>query len=138
MTPRQQGFSLVELLVTIAVIAILTGLVITSISNAAGDARMVTARQQQAVLQDALNAWISAASSGAGSLSSAQATYSAATTPAAKLALLQNYLQADSYAHFTANSTATQIRSDAMTKAGVYLQFSAWVGTGYPSVEMIK
>lgn len=136
MQPKQQAFSLVELLVTIAVIGILTGLVITSISNAAGDARMVTARQQQAVLQEALNAWISAAASGTGSLATAQAAYNSASTPAAKLALLQNYLQAGTYAEFTTGET--QIRSSAMTKSGVYLQFSAWSGTSYPTVNMIK
>ncbi len=136
MQPKQHAFSLVELLVTIAVIGILTGFVITSISNAAGDARMVTARQQQAVLQEALNAWISAAASGTSSLSTAQTAYNAAATPAAKLALLQNYLQAGTYSEFT--TTSTQIRSSAMTKAGVYLQFSAWNGTTYPTVNMIK
>lgn len=136
MLKNQKGFSLVEMLVTIAVIGVLTGLVITSISNASGDARMVTARQQQAVLQGALNNWIAASSTGTNSLTTVLTTYGNASGASGKLALLQNYLQAGTYAEFTANSVSNRVQTDAMKKAGVYLEFSAWTTANYPMVEM--
>lgn len=135
---RQHGFSLVEMLVTIAVIGILTGLVITSISNAAGDARLVTARQQQAVLQGALNNWIAASASGTNSLTTVLTAYGNASGAAGKLALLQNYLQAGTYSEFTANSSGNKVQTDAMKKAGVHLEFSEWTTADYPMVEMKK
>ncbi len=65
MTDRLRGsasdkaFSLVELLLVLAIISIMAALVINSFSNAAQDSRNVMARQQQATLQSAINNWIS-------------------------------------------------------------------------------
>ncbi|MCH2059983.1 MAG: type II secretion system GspH family protein [Verrucomicrobiales bacterium] len=65
MTYRPSGFrsdhafSLVELLLVLAIISIMAALVINSFSNAAQDSRNVMARQQQATLQSAINNWIS-------------------------------------------------------------------------------
>ncbi len=57
--PSRRGFTLVELLVVIAIIGVLASLVIASFSNVTQDTRNVIALQQQAVLQEALNNWIS-------------------------------------------------------------------------------
>ena len=54
-----KAFSLVELLLVLAIISIMAALVINSFSNAAQDSRNVMARQQQATLQSAINNWIS-------------------------------------------------------------------------------
>lgn len=54
-----RAFSLVELLLVLAIISIMAALVINSFSNAAQDSRNVMARQQQATLQSAINNWIS-------------------------------------------------------------------------------
>lgn len=133
--PRQSclGFSLVEILLVIAVIGIMGALIITSITNAAGDTRIVLARQQQAVLQNALNAWIAANSSGSSSLNQARTAYNAAGD---KLGLLEDYLQAGTYDHFRQFSSGTTIRTEAMQRAGVSVAFTAWPSGGYPRVDM--
>jgi len=137
MAPSLRGtrhaFSLIEVLIVIAVIGIMGALIITSITNAASDSRMVLARQQQAVLQNALNAWISAATSGTGSLAEAQNAYNAAGD---KLSLVQDYLQAGTYEHFREYSSGGTIRSEAMQRAGISVSFTSWPAGGYPMVTL--
>ena len=55
---RENGFSLVELLLVLGIISIMASIVISSFTNAAQDSRNVLARQQQATLQSALNNWV--------------------------------------------------------------------------------
>jgi len=135
---KGKGFTLIELLLVIAIIGVMSSLIITTVANASQDARMVVARQQQVVLQDALNTWIASATSGTNTLNTARATYTSASTSLAKLALLTNYLHSETYGHLTNYSSSDQIKSEAMTKAGVYLRFSAWATTNYPIVEMVQ
>jgi len=127
------SFTLVELLITIAVIAIIAALAYPSISGVAQQATTVVARQQQVELQQALDAWVVAESSGTSSLGDARAKYSAATTDAAKLALVEGYLK---NAFF--NSGGTGVTTGELNSAGLELRFSEWTETGYPSVGMHK
>ena len=138
--PQKRAFTLVELLLVIAIIGILSALIVATVTNAAMDTRTVIARQQQVTLQEALNAWVAQASSGTNTLASAQTAYAAAGTATAKLNLLANYLHSDTYQHFLTYSTSSQIRSEAMVKLGSYLQFSAWTtnsSNAYPMVQML-
>lgn len=133
------GFSLIELLLVIAVIGVMSAMVIAAFSNATQDSRSVIALQQQAVLQGALNSWISYQSSaaGAGSLAGAKALYDAATTATAKLALVDDYLDASTAVQFVAHgSVSNALVSDAMTRTGRYVIFSTWPANGYPMVEL--
>ncbi|MDX2079767.1 MAG: type II secretion system protein [Terrimicrobiaceae bacterium] len=138
-TGSRCGFTLIEMLLAIAIIGIMSALILASISNAAADSREVLSRQQQVVLQEALGAWIAANTSGTNSLASARTRYTAATTQTAKLALLQEYLHPQTYSHFADSNytTSSQIRTDAMSKAGRYVQFTAWTTTNTPTVELL-
>lgn len=134
-----EGFSLIELLVVIAIIGVLASMTIAAFSNATQDSREVVVLQQQAVLQGALNNWISQESSavGSGSLALARVDYAAASTGVQKLALVSNYLDDSTAAQFTAHgSVANALVSPAMTRVNKYITFSAWADGDYPKVEI--
>lgn len=126
------AFTLIEILLVIAVIGIMSALILTSVGNATRDSRLVVARQQQVVLQEALHAWIAAQSS-TSSITTVRSNY---TGTSDKLALLQDYLGDGTYNHMVEYTTNSQIGSDALQKSGKYLQFSAWTTTNYPTVSM--
>jgi len=132
---RSAAFTLIELLLVIAVIGIMSALVVTALSNAAGDAHTAMARQQQAVMQEALNAWIASSSSGAGkSLSTARTTYNASSN---KLTLLASYLDSLTSSHMADFTTAAdKVQSEAMSKIGQKLIFTTWGSSNYPMVQM--
>lgn len=123
------AFSLIELLVVICVIGILSALIIASISNASRDSRWTVARQQQATLQTALNAWVTTNTS----IASARAIYNG-TDASGKLAMLSNYLQPESFADFLSNSASSSVRSRILNQLGYGLTFSEWNLTNQPSV----
>src|ERR1041384_7494561 len=52
-----RAFTLVEMLLVVAIISILAAMVISNFSNASQDTRAVIARQQLAVVQEAVNHW---------------------------------------------------------------------------------
>ncbi|MEI6070278.1 MAG: type II secretion system protein [Verrucomicrobiae bacterium] len=132
---KKSGFTLIELLLVIAIIGVMSALIITTVTNAAADARRTLAYQQQVTLQDALNAWIAGNSSGTNSLNTARTLYSAASSDLAKLDLLgSNYLHNSTYLHFKSNSVSG-IQSEAMVKSGMHLTFTTWSGSNYPTVE---
>jgi len=134
-----KGFTLIEMLLVVAIIGIMSALIISAISNASQDSRAVLARQQQALVQQSLNAWISRMSSGTNSIANARTMYNAATTAQAKFVLIQNYLDQNTYEHFIANTTdAAKLQSEAMVQTGVYLQFSSWATNSYPRVNMVQ
>jgi prepilin-type N-terminal cleavage/methylation domain-containing protein len=135
---KSTAFSLVELLIVIAIIAIMASIVISAFSNASADSRLVLVRQQQAVVQEAVNSWLAYRSAAPRSLSSARTEYNAATTGLARLALVRSYLDDATYAHLVANtSNADQVRSDAMVKSGEYLQITDWPSGSYPKVNLV-
>ena len=136
--PRNRsGFTLVEMLIVISVIAIMASLVISAFSNAAQDTRRVVARQQQAAVQSAVNAWITAQSSGTGSLAAAKTAYNNAGTSLARLNLVAGYLEDGTIAHFRTNTTNTDtVLSEALKKTNQHLELPAWSAASYPKVEL--
>lgn len=137
-SPRRHcGFTLVEMLIVISVIAIMAAMVISAFSNAAQDTRRVVARQQQAAVQSAVNAWVASQSSGTGSLAATRTAYNDATTSLARLNLVANYLDDTTIAHFRTNTTNTdRILSEALNKTNQYLELPNWDASSYPKVEL--
>ena len=157
----ESGFSLVEVLVVIAIISILATLVISSFSNAAHDSREILARQQQAVVQNAVSNWV------AGQIGSYWDHDSNATTPPvqqtvgtvraryktdpatgsdrtglSRLALVSSYLDDATYAHILENTTdaaGNQLKTGAMTKVTPqrYMLLPDWANGSYPKVELL-
>lgn len=125
------GLSLVELLVVIAVLAILAALLIPFVSPMQKNAQEAVARQQQAQLQTALDNWIVARSSGQGGLAAARAAYTGT-----KLALLQDYLQAATYSSLSGDDDT--VTSAALDGANAYLRFSSWGVGQQPTVQWVN
>lgn len=129
---RQTGFSLVEMLVVVAILGVLAALVMPTVSPLRGSASTQIARQQQAELQTALGSWIAAQSAGSGSLAAARTAYNGAGN---KLSLLQNYLQPATYSAFSGSGSS--VSSEALRTAGATLQFSSWGVGGAPTVNWV-
>ena len=125
------GISLVELLIVIAVLAILSALLIPFVSPMQRSAHEAVARQQQAQLQTALDNWIVATSGAAGGLAASRAAYTGT-----KLSLLQNYLQDATYSSLSGEGDT--VTSAALDGANAYLQFSSWNVGQQPTVQWIN
>ncbi len=137
-TAKASAFTLVEALIVIAILGILAALGVAAFSNSAEDTRRVLARQQQAEVQGAVNAWVVTNSSQPGtSLSSARTAYNNASTSLARLQLVGGYLDSSSLSHLTSNTTdASKVQSDALKKLGQHLELSDWAAGSYPMVEL--
>jgi len=124
------AFSLPELLVVVAAIAILSGLAISYVGGASENSRLLVARQQQVQLQTALDAWIVKASSGTGGLAAAKSAYS--SDASAMLSTLAPYLREPGIF----NVSGGGVSSAALSGTGKTLQFSSWTDGSYPKVLM--
>lgn len=131
-TRPPKAFSLVEALLVVAVIAILSALIIPTLTPILRSSNESVARQQQAELQTALSNWISSASS-TGGLAAARSIYNATED---KLTLLQNYLQTATFANLQASGNS--VTSAALTASGASLQFSSWTVGESPSIVWVN
>lgn len=127
------AFTLIEMLIVVAVIGILTSLVIAAVSNSAADARLVIARQQQAVVQEALNAWIASQT-----VAGAKAAYDADTTASARFDLVKSYLDTNARWVKSISFSGANMQSENMTPINVSMTFDTWASGGYPSVKLLE
>ena len=131
-----RAFTLVEMLIVIAVIGIMSALVISAFSNAAQDTRRVVARQQQAAVQNAVNAWVNSVSQQQG-LAQTRTLYNLAGTSKGRLQLVKLYLDDATLSHFLSNTTNdNEVKSTALSKTTQYLLLDTWNANSYPKVEL--
>lgn len=130
---RLTAFTLIEMLLVVAVIGILTSLVIAAVSNSAADARLVIARQQQAVVQEALNAWIASTT-----VAGAKSLYDADTTASGRFNLVKGYLDTNARWVDSLTFSGANMQSENMVSINVSMTFDAWNTGGYPSVKLLE
>ncbi|RBP37382.1 prepilin-type N-terminal cleavage/methylation domain-containing protein [Roseimicrobium gellanilyticum] len=139
------GFTFVEALVTIAILGIMASILIGAFSSVSTDASRTIARQQQAAIQSALNAWVNGDSNRMVGTSTKPKTieeirtaYNAALTSKARLALISGYLDADTFTHINDSTlNSGKIKSDALNIIKSYIMLPDWTTTdGYPKVQL--
>ena len=141
---HKSGFTLTEALLTMAIIGIISSIVVSAMSNAAQDASRMVARQQQAQVQNAVNAWVSGqtrdtTTGQVRSLESIRSDYNSRGTSLARFNLIDDYLDETSAEHFTDTTTnSDRVKSEAMVTARQYLTLGTWVSGSYPKVELIN
>lgn len=140
------AFSLVEAIFTIAIIAIMSSIIVAAISNASRDANRIVARQQQATLNSALNAWVMGSmriTSGANegqlrSLEDVRAEYNGQTSSLARLQLIaptagSGYLDETTRSHFIDyTNNAGRIESSALESGNQHITLPTWVSGEFP------
>jgi hypothetical protein len=119
----------------------MSALAISAFSNGATDAREIVARQQQAALQSAVNAWVCGQLTGDVTVPEVRAAYNAAAGSKARLTLVQSYLDNVTYDHLSSESGATeedQVLSAAARRLGWYLDLPTWDAGSYPKVDLVR
>ena len=140
----KRAFTLVEMLLVIAIISILAGMAISNFSNASQDTREVVARQQLAVVQEAVNHWVNheigrvATAGGTGkTVAQVMATYNATATTSARYALFSNYLDEATRDNLTVDDSTSRITSQAMRDVSKYLAVPDWAAASYPKIQLL-
>jgi type II secretory pathway pseudopilin PulG len=130
----RDAFSFIEILIIVAVIAVLSTLILSSFLGTSERASELVARQQQAELQTALGNWIARQASEPGGLAGARDAYNSTNN---KLSLLTNYLQTSTLERLS--GSGADINSDALSGSKAKLQLPAnWDEGETPIVEWIN
>ena len=145
------GFSMVEMLLTIGIMSLITSLVVVAISNASRDASRMVARQQQAAVMNAVNAWVN--SSGRypdeysdvtlrGKMRSQETirgTYNSYPTSLARFNVIATYLDEATSSHIISSTTNSgRLKSEALSTAKQYLTLPDWASGSYPKVDLVS
>ncbi len=138
-----RAFTLVEMLLVVAIISILAAGAISHFSNAAQESRDIVTRQQLAVVQESLNTWISreigkVTTSGqpGATVASVLTAYNAATTVNARYDLFKAYLDEPSQALFSGDNGTGRLTTQAMRDTNRYLLLPDWTTGSYPKVQL--
>ena len=145
------GFSMVEMLLTIGIMSLITSLVVVAISNASRDASRMVARQQQAAVMNAVNAWVNSSSrypddysdvTLRGKMRSQQtirSTYNSYPTSLARFNVISTYLDESTANHIiTSTTNSNKLKSDALSTAKQYLSLPDWAAGSYPKVDLVS
>lgn len=151
---RSRGFSLLEAVITIAVIGIMASIVVSAISNASRDAQRIVARQQQTTVQNALNAWVMSQlrvkvsgvdTAQVKSIKTLRDEYNTLyPTTSARFELLKpnasgigGFLDQSTVDHFAYYTTGTdQLKTAALDLNKQHLQLPNWTTGSFPKVNL--
>lgn len=144
---RRQAFTFVEAVFTIAIIGIMAALAITAISNGARDAFRVVSRQQQAVIQEAVNAWVMSQTrmstngqetAQVKSMESVRTEYNNLSVTSARFEKIKPFLDPTTVADFEAYKQGTdRLKSAALDGSRQYLSLPNWTTNSGPAVELL-
>lgn len=139
----RNAFTLIEMLIVIAIISILAAMAISSFSNGAQDSREVLVRQQLATVQEAVNNWaarqIGRVTSNGGNpltIEQVRTSYNATTTASARLLLFQGYLDDSTRVGISVNNGNGRLTTNAMLQTGYFLTLPTWDIGSYPKVQI--
>lgn len=142
MSPKRfsSGFTFLEVIIVVAVIGVMSALAISAFSIGATDAAEIVARQQQATVQSAVNAWVCGRLTGNLTVAEVRAAYNAVLGSEARLTLIRDYLDDVSYGHFVSASTspANRVESAATRRLGWYISLPDWTSGSYPKVDLVR
>lgn len=142
MSPKRfsSGFTFLEVIIVVAVIGVMSALAISAFSIGATDAAEIVARQQQATVQSAVNAWVCGRLTGNLTVAEVRAAYNAVLGSEARLTLIRDYLDDVSYGHFVSESTspANRVESAATRRLGWYISLPDWTSGSYPKVDLVR
>ena len=147
-----RAFTLIEMLLVVAIISILAAMAISNFSNASADTREVVSRQQLAVVQEAVNHWVNhevgrvTSTGGTGkTVAQVRTAYNAATTASARYALFKKYLdeatREATQGGLVVDDSTGKISSQSMRDVGKYLLLPDWGpltvdAATYPKVQL--
>lgn len=146
----RRGFTFVEALMTIAILGIMAAILIGAFSSTSADASKAISRQQQAAIQNALNAWVNSDSNRVTVINATAGTakpktveeirvdYNSRTTTLARLNLIAAYLDDATKAHlFEYTTNSGKIKSEALTASRQFISLPDWTTTvGYPTAVL--
>lgn len=145
MKRTRNAFTLVEMLIVIAIISVLAAMAISSFSNAAQDSREVVVRQQLAVVQEAASNWaarqigrVTTTNGKPMTMEEVRVAYNTPTTVGARLLLFQGYMDEPTTLTISADNATGRITTDAMRQTGYYLTLPTWERSTYPKVQMVQ
>lgn len=134
---------------TIGIMSIVTSLVVISVSNASRDASRVVARQQQAAVMSAVNAWVAANGRYPDTYSDAslrgkmisqetlRTTYNSYSTSLAKFNQISSYLDESTANHIISNTiNSDKLKSEALNMTKQHLVLPNWDAGSYPKVNL--
>jgi Tfp pilus assembly protein PilE len=149
-----KGFTLVEAVLTFAIIGILSALAISAVSNGARDTHSIVARQQQSAVQEALVAWVMSQSrvgntaqvrslaslrNENNTLSTTNARFNkvlpnpSASDPGVRAGFLDQ-TAADHFEEF--RDSSDKLHTAALTGAAQNLTLPDWIDGGFPTVQL--
>ncbi|MBX7209732.1 MAG: type II secretion system GspH family protein [Verrucomicrobiaceae bacterium] len=156
--PFHGGFTLVEAVITIAVVGIMASLVVSGMTNLSRDSQRIVGRQQQAAVQNAINAWVMSKTrvesspgvftSQVMSINDIRSLYNGQSTAKGKFETflapnattgLGGFLDVTTSDHIKSYTTNNQqLKTSALDLAKQHLELPTWTAGAFPKVDLVN